>query len=180
MNADSGAVADTSGLALRQALEAAGVRFLMASYVDMHGVSKAKLVPIDHFDQMMAGSEMFTGAALEGVPQSVHDNEVAAHPDAVGEVINVGSGFEIAIGDTARLIAGIMGRDVEIVSEAERLRPPGSEVERLYAGIDKAARLIGWRPQDPGLDGFRRGLERTIDWFSAPENRARYRGGYQV
>ena len=105
---------------------------------------------------------------------------VAAHPDAVGEVINVGSGFEIAIGDTARLIAGIMGRDVEIVSEAERLRPPGSEVERLYAGIDKAARLIGWRPQDPGLDGFRRGLERTIDWFSAPENRARYRGGYQV
>ena len=105
---------------------------------------------------------------------------VAAHPASVGEVINIGSGFEITIGDTARLIAGLMGREVDIVSEAERLRPPGSEVERLYAGLDKAARLIGWQPHEPGVEGFRRGVARTIDWFSDPGNLARYRGRYQV
>ena len=72
---------------LQTRLREAGVRFLMASYVDMHGVSKAKMVPVAHMPQMLAGSEMFTGAALEGVPQSVHDNEVAAHPDAGSVVV---------------------------------------------------------------------------------------------
>lgn len=68
--------------ALEQDLAAKGIRYLMASYVDMHGVSKAKMVPLPHLHHMMGGSEMFTGAALEGVPQSVHDDEVAAYPDA--------------------------------------------------------------------------------------------------
>jgi glutamine synthetase len=57
------------------------IEFLLASYVDMHGVSKGKIVPVDHANQMLNGSELFTGAALEGVPQSVHDDEVAAMPD---------------------------------------------------------------------------------------------------
>lgn len=65
------------------ALVAAGVRYCAASYVDMHGVSKSKMVPISHHAQMLGGSELFTGAALEGVPQSVHDEEVAAVPDPV-------------------------------------------------------------------------------------------------
>ena len=58
-----------------------GVRYLMATYADMHGVSKTKMVPIAHLDQMMGGSELFTGAALDGVPQQVNDDEVAAMPD---------------------------------------------------------------------------------------------------
>lgn len=62
-------------------LKEQGVKFCLASYVDMHGVSKSKMVPIAHAADMMAGSEMFTGAALDGVPQEVHDEEVAAHPD---------------------------------------------------------------------------------------------------
>lgn len=82
MHADSVAAGRGSDLAaLKQRLSSEGVRYLMASYVDMHGVSKAKLVPLAHLEHMMGGSEMFTGAALEGVPQSVHDDEVAAHPD---------------------------------------------------------------------------------------------------
>ena len=105
---------------------------------------------------------------------------IAAHSASVGAVINVGSGFEIAIGDTARLIADLMGRSVEIVCDAERLRPAGSEVERLYAGLETARRLIGWQPADSGVAGFRRGLEQTIAWFSDPVNLARYRQGYQV
>ena len=92
MNMDGGALLESvvernAEVDLRERLEEAGVRFLMASYVDMHGVSKAKMVPIAHLDQMLAGSEMFTGAALEGVPQSVHDNEVAAHPDAASATV---------------------------------------------------------------------------------------------
>lgn len=62
-------------------LSEAGVRYCAASYVDMHGVSKTKMVPIAHYAQMLGGSELFTGAAMDGVPQSVHDEEVAAVPD---------------------------------------------------------------------------------------------------
>ena len=58
-----------------------GVKYMLASYVDMHGVSKGKVVPIAHLDRMMSGSELCTGAALDGVPQDVSDAEVAAHPD---------------------------------------------------------------------------------------------------
>jgi len=66
---------------LEQTLRDRGVRYLLASYVDMHGVSKGKVVPIAHLRQMMAGSELCTGAALDGVPQDVNDEEVSAHPD---------------------------------------------------------------------------------------------------
>lgn len=65
----------------RVELERRGVQYLMASYVDIHGVSKCKMVPVDHYDQMMRGSELFTGAALEGVPQDVSEEEVSARPD---------------------------------------------------------------------------------------------------
>jgi glutamine synthetase len=58
-----------------------GVKYMLASYVDMHGVSKGKVVPIAHLDRMMKGSELCTGAALDGVPQDVSDEEVASHPD---------------------------------------------------------------------------------------------------
>ncbi len=66
---------------LKSGLIEAGVRFLLPSYVDMHGVSKSKMVPMSHFDRAMAGSELCTGAAVEGVPQDISDEEVAAHPD---------------------------------------------------------------------------------------------------
>lgn len=66
---------------LKQSLAERGVRYLMASYADMHGASKTKMVPLSHYDGMMAGSELFTGAALDGVPQEVSDEEVSAHPD---------------------------------------------------------------------------------------------------
>ncbi|MEM6421906.1 MAG: type III glutamate--ammonia ligase, partial [Pseudomonadota bacterium] len=66
---------------LRAELEAKGVINCIASYVDMHGVSKSKFVPLSHLEQMMGGSEMFTGAALDGVPQEINDEEVACMPD---------------------------------------------------------------------------------------------------
>lgn len=67
--------------AMHKTLSGTGVKYLLSSYVDMHGISKGKMVPIDHFPQMLGGSELFTGAALEGVPQDVSEEEVSAHPD---------------------------------------------------------------------------------------------------
>jgi NAD dependent epimerase/dehydratase len=96
---------------------------------------------------------------------------------AVGTVTNLGSGFEISIGDTARLIAELMQVEIEIESEAVRLRPELSEVERLFACNERAAERMDWRPEYGGLDGFRRGLVETIAWFTDPKNLARYRAG---
>jgi glutamine synthetase len=72
---------------LRAQLAEQGVRYAFASYVDMHGVSKGKMVPLSHLDRMMGGSELFTGAALDGVPQAVSDDEVAAMPDADSAIV---------------------------------------------------------------------------------------------
>ena len=62
-------------------LEQKGVRYALASFVDLHGMAKAKAVPLAHLSQMARGSELFTGAALDGVPQEVSDDEVATMPD---------------------------------------------------------------------------------------------------
>ena len=72
---------------LKSRLVAKGVNYLLPSYVDMHGASKSKCVPIAHFERMMGGSELCTGAALEGIPQEIHDEEVAAHPDPDSGII---------------------------------------------------------------------------------------------
>ncbi len=92
-----------------------------------------------------------------------------------GEVINIGSNFEISIGDTANVIAEVMGAEIEVVCDAQRLRPEKSEVERLWAANDKALRVLNWRPQYAGRDGFRRGLEETVRWFADPKHLRGYR-----
>ena len=86
---------------------------------------------------------------------------VGTHPAAVGEVINIGSGHEISIGDLARLIVERVGSRSEVVEDAQRIRPPNSEVERLLCCNAKAARLLGWAPRV----GLEAGLERSIEWF---------------
>ena len=73
--------------ALKTSLQDQGVKYALASFVDIHGMCKSKVVPMSHFGQMMAGSEMFTGAALDGVPQEISDEEVATHPDPASAMI---------------------------------------------------------------------------------------------
>ena len=87
-----------------------------------------------------------------------------------GEVVNIGTGFEISVGDTAKLIASLMQVDVSITEEAQRVRPSSSEVERLCADNSKAKRVINWQPKYEGKSGFERGLEQTINWFTQVEN----------
>ena len=102
--------------------------------------------------------------------------ELLAECDAaVGQVVNAGSGFEISIGDTARAIMELMGREVSIVTDEQRLRPEASEVERLWADSERMRALTGWTPDHGGLEGFRRGLDQTIGWFTDPANLARYK-----
>ncbi|GGJ11328.1 NAD-dependent dehydratase [Alicyclobacillus cellulosilyticus] len=94
---------------------------------------------------------------------------------AVGEVFNIGSNFEISIGDTVSLIAEIMGVEVKVDTDEQRVRPVKSEVERLWADNTKARQVLGWEPEYAGRDGFRRGLAETVDWFTHPENLRRYK-----
>ena len=85
--------------------------------------------------------------------------------NADGEVINIGSGFEISIGDTVKTIANLMGAEVSVSEEARRLRPENSEVTRLLADNSKAADVLSWRPEFAGMAGLERGLRNTIEWF---------------
>ena len=93
----------------------------------------------------------------------------------IGEVCNIGSNFEISVGDTVKLIAEAMGKDVEIVTDKNRIRPEASEVERLFADTEKAQRLFGWAPEFGGREGFLRGLAETAQWFQDPVNLALYK-----
>ncbi len=100
----------------------------------------------------------------------------AANCDAlIGQVANIGSGFEIAISDTARMIAEAMGVEIEIECDQKRLRPLASEVDRLFAATGKAQRIMNWNPEYGGLDGFKRGLVETAEWFRNPANLAYYK-----
>lgn len=110
------------------------------------------------------------------ITDTVRGFEAVAESDAcVGEVVNVGSGFEISIGDTAQAIADAMNAEIEIVCDQERIRPEKSEVERLFAGNDKVRELTGWEPEYGGIEGFKRGLKLTADWFGDEKNLKRYK-----
>lgn len=92
-----------------------------------------------------------------------------------GEIINLGSNFEISIRDTAHAIAAVMGAEIEIVTDEQRLRPEKSEVQRLRAANDKARELLQWQPRYAGAEGFRRGLAETVAWLREPANLQAYR-----
>jgi NAD dependent epimerase/dehydratase len=95
----------------------------------------------------------------------------------VGEAINIGSGFEISVEDTVKLIAETMDVEIEIVADEQRMRPADSEVERLFAGVDKARRLFGWAPVHDGHEGFVKGISKTVEWFQDPANLRAYKPG---
>jgi dTDP-glucose 4,6-dehydratase len=95
-------------------------------------------------------------------------------PKGLGQTFNLGSGFEISVKDCVELIGKLMGVELEIVSENERVRPKNSEVERLLADNSKAREFFGWSPAYGGVEGFSQGLEKTIKWLSHPNNLGKY------
>lgn len=110
------------------------------------------------------------------VTDTAHAFEAVMNCDAaIGQVLNGGSRFEISIGDTVTTIASLMGTAVTVTEDAQRLRPQKSEVERLFADNSRLMEVTGWAPRFGGIDGFKRGLRETIDWFIEPANLAAYR-----
>jgi NAD dependent epimerase/dehydratase len=101
----------------------------------------------------------------------------ATSQDAIGEIINIGSNYEISILDTVKCIADIMNVEIEIETEEERIRPEKSEVERLFADNTKAKQLLNWEPKYGGIDGLKKGLTETIEWFANPDNLRLYKAG---
>ncbi|MGE5396518.1 MAG: NAD-dependent 4,6-dehydratase LegB [Chitinophagales bacterium] len=100
---------------------------------------------------------------------------VAKSDLSLGEAINIGNNFETSVGELVSIISELMQVNITVQTEQERLRPVKSEVERLRADNFKALRLLNWRPEYAGLEGLKRGLKETIDWFTQPENLNKYR-----
>jgi NAD dependent epimerase/dehydratase len=88
--------------------------------------------------------------------------KVAESPKSVGEVINIGSNSEISIGNLANKIISLTGKNAEIITDSPRIRPPKSEVERLWCDNTKAKKILKWKPKTP----LEEGLKRTIEWIS--------------
>jgi NAD dependent epimerase/dehydratase len=95
---------------------------------------------------------------------------VAESDQAVGDVVNIGTGFEISIEDTVRAIGHVMNIVVKIETDQQRVRPQASEVERLVAANSKVKQLTGWEPEYNGLEGFQKGLMETVNWMKKPGN----------
>jgi dTDP-glucose 4,6-dehydratase len=99
---------------------------------------------------------LYVGDNVDGVLKA------AAADHVVGEVINIGTGIEVSIGEVAERVLRLLGRDLPVIRDEQRLRPPDSEVERLVADTRKASRLLAWQPAVDLDDG----LQRTIEWMT--------------
>ena len=96
---------------------------------------------------------------------------LAESDKTIGEVVNIGSGKEISVGDTQDMIKELMQSDVTFITEQDRLRPENSEVFRLCCDNKKIHGLTGFTPRYT----LRQGLQQCIDWFTQPENLSRYK-----
>ena len=92
---------------------------------------------------------------------------------AIGETVNIGSNFEISIKNTLDIIKDIMRSDVRFITDEQRIRPENSEVFRLWCDNTKIRELTGFEPKY----SISEGLEKTVEWFTKPENLAKYKPG---
>ncbi len=97
--------------------------------------------------------------------------DLAESEMTIGEVINIGSGYEISVGDTLKIIKEIMNSDVEFITDQQRLRPEQSEVFRLCCDNTKIHKLTNFVP----AYSLKNGLKETIDWFTNSDNMSHYK-----
>ncbi len=91
--------------------------------------------------------------------------------ESIGQTVNIGSNFEISIGDTLNIIKILMGSDVNFITDNQRIRPEKSEVFRLWCDNSKIEKLTRFKPEV----GIRQGLQKTIDWITQPHNLRHYK-----
>jgi NAD dependent epimerase/dehydratase len=96
---------------------------------------------------------------------------LANSEQTIGEVVNIGSNFEISVGDTLALIKKIMQSDVEFIIDDQRLRPEKSEVNRLWCDNSKINNLTQFLPEHT----IEQGLRKTVEWFTNPINLKKYK-----
>lgn len=89
--------------------------------------------------------------------------QIGGADPALGEVVNAGSGEEVSIREVVERVGRIVGRELVVEGDAQRNRPPASEVSRLHSDSSKAMRLAGWRAETTLDDGLRA----TTEWISA-------------
>ena len=97
--------------------------------------------------------------------------KLASSPKTIGETVNIGSNFEISVGDTLNIIKDIMNSDVTFITDDQRIRPGKSEVQRLWCDNTKIKNLTGFEPKY----SIRQGLEKTIEWFLQEDNLKKYK-----
>lgn len=96
---------------------------------------------------------------------------LAKSEQAIGETVNIGSGYEYSIGHVLNLIRDIMNAQVEFVTDEQRIRPENSEVHRLCCDNKKMKDLTGFESKY----SLEEGLEKTIQWILQPENLSKYK-----
>lgn len=98
---------------------------------------------------------------------------IAQCEEAVGKEVNIATGREVSMATTLETIAGLMGADVKWTVDPDRLRPSGSEVFRLLGDNSLISSMTDWHPQFT----LEQGLQKTIDWFTVPDNLKKYKSG---
>lgn len=93
----------------------------------------------------------------------------------IGKTINIGNNFEISMKDVVENIIKISGKEVKVIEDKSRLRPKNSEVKRLWADNTKAKEILNWSPKFAGLEGLKKGLKKTYNWFSENQNIKKYK-----
>ena len=93
----------------------------------------------------------------------------------IGEIINIGSGFEVSIKELVKKISKITGHKIDIKKDFKRIRPKKSEVDRLFANNKKAKKILNWSPKLNKKRDFENSLKKTIEWFSNEENINQYK-----
>jgi glutamine synthetase len=142
--------------AVRRRLEDVGVKYVMATYADGHGIAKCKSVPLAHFEQTMRGSELFTGAALDLLGQSPADDELAVHPD-LDAIVQLPWRPTIAFAPGNLYLRGepysmcsrtVLTRQVARARERGFIFNLGMETEFYFVTVDEQGRPAPWNPRD--------------------------------
>ena len=99
---------------------------------------------------------------------------------AIGEIVNIGSGYEISISDTINMLCKITDKYPKIIVDKNRVRPKKGEVYRLKANNRKAKDILKWEPRYRGKAGLYKGLTETVNWFSDLNNLKKYKIDHYV